>query len=293
MHSITNVLYFTFISARSTTWIRIAAELLIGFAASQATLSSQLSTFFLAFLIVGPFFSTAAYILNDITDINLDKKHLSRKDRPITKGNFNINTALLVSIFLFSVSVILGYTISATFMVWVILLGISQSLYTLKPFRFKEKFFFDILINGLSGGMRFILGYLVGKSELTSLPLLLLLFAICLKVILFIGHRLQNRDLERKSNFKSTIASLTVAQIKILLTVLILLAGFLYITSMIYYQWSYLSIVPIILLTLFLVPFIMVVGKGYLLTQEKTLFWRVYLYIALLMFSLSFYSVLR
>lgn len=285
------VIYFTLRSARWTTWIRIFAEMFLGFTLANGLVHKHFGIFFLGFIIVGPLLWSAAYILNDITDISYDLRHISRRYRPIPQGLFPVNYAYRIALILIILSFILGILIHIIFLAGIIILLISQALYTLPPFRLKEKIFFDLFLNGINGGVRFILGFVTVNASVYQIPLLFLIFAICVKLILFVGHRMQSRDIEQKIQFKSTVASLTTHQISIMLGTLGLIAIVSYTMAIWYYSMKLTMLIPFILSGLLMLPVIPEIKKGYLTKQESTINLRVYLYIIMLLFSLSFYIV--
>ena len=56
--------------------------------------------------------TSAVYIINDIIDIKEDRKHPIKKERPLAAGKVAINTALIVAVFLFFLSLsltLMGY----------------------------------------------------------------------------------------------------------------------------------------------------------------------------------------
>lgn len=285
------ILYFTLISARPTTWIRIFAEMLFGFSFAAGYDVSKFFMLFLGFISVGPLLWSAAYILNDITDIKYDLQHASRKKRPIAQGIFIVPLATRAVLILTLLAIFFSSLVNSFFVVGVILLIISQVLYTLKPFRLKEVYFFDLFLNGLNGGIRFVLGFIAGGGHLDQLPYLFLIFAIFLKVILFIGHRLQNRQLELKNNIQSSITVLSLLQVKILLAILMLLMGFLYVVSLWYYLLNFMLLIPVGIAIIFLLPILYFKRIVFIQKEEKNIVLRVYLYIILLIFAVSFFII--
>ena len=56
--------------------------------------------------------TSAVYYLNDLLDINQDKNHPSKKNRPIAKGDISVKLAIIITIILITSSLTLSYTIS-------------------------------------------------------------------------------------------------------------------------------------------------------------------------------------
>ena len=59
--------------------------------------------------------SSAVYIFNDLADIDADREHPVKKNRPIPSGKFPIGIAWAAGILLVSVSLIIGYLLSPPF----------------------------------------------------------------------------------------------------------------------------------------------------------------------------------
>lgn len=275
------------ISARPTTWIRVFAEILLGFAfAKQQYIFSDYINLFLGFICIGPLLWSAAYILNDISDRTYDSQHNLKKKRPIASGIFSVNIALTTAGILTTAALFLASTINSIFFIGTILLICTQILYTLPPFRFKERFFIDIAINSINAGIRFVLGYATANTSFTDFPFVFLFFVIFLKAFLFLGHRFQSKQIEMRNHFKSTIAILPTGIIKIMLFFLLLLTGvFYYLSIFLYNLGAMMFIIPIVVLT-FSLPLIIRIKRDALLSEEKNIHNRIYLYCSLFLFSL-------
>ena len=99
--------------------------------------------------------TSAVYHLNDLLDINQDKNHPSKKNRPIAKGDISVKLAIIITIILITSSLTLSYTISyqmflATFTYLII--NVFYSLYL------KNIVIIDILCISASFVIRAIMG---------------------------------------------------------------------------------------------------------------------------------------
>lgn len=74
------------------------------------SLQRTLICFFLFCLI-----SSAVYIINDIMDVEADRNHPTKKNRPIASGNLPIPTAIISAVMLLVVSLPLAYLLSPSF----------------------------------------------------------------------------------------------------------------------------------------------------------------------------------
>jgi 4-hydroxybenzoate polyprenyltransferase len=59
--------------------------------------------------------SSAVYIFNDLADIEADREHPEKKNRPIPSGKLPLSTAWVAGILLVSVALIIGYLLSPPF----------------------------------------------------------------------------------------------------------------------------------------------------------------------------------
>lgn len=123
--------------------------------------------------------ASAVYIFNDWFDIEEDKKHPSKKNRPLASGKISKQNAVLLMILLcasgFGISFILNSTISYLFLAYFVL----NLLYTLK---LKHISIVDIFI--ISFG--FVIRLFVG-SQVASVPLSLWIIIITFLLAIFIS----------------------------------------------------------------------------------------------------------
>jgi len=77
------------------------------------------------------FVSSSNYIINDIMDIEKDKYHPEKKNRPLVSGKIKKSTALFISIFLLAISLLIAYLLSALFFCSVVALVLLSQLYNL------------------------------------------------------------------------------------------------------------------------------------------------------------------
>ena len=85
----------------------------------NALFSLDLLYAFLSFSLI----ASSGYIINDIKDLENDKKHPQKKNRPIQSGNISIKKAISIFVFLFLSSNIFAASISIQF-----LFTINQSI---------------------------------------------------------------------------------------------------------------------------------------------------------------------
>jgi 4-hydroxybenzoate polyprenyltransferase len=149
------------------------------------------------------------------------------------------------------------------------------------PFRFKEVFFLDIFLNAINAGTRFSSGFYLAGGSTVLFPVSFAVFAIVVKVILFLGHRWQSRNQEKHFQFKSTVVLLSKKHMLFLLIFLALLAAISYTISVFEYSLPLYTFLFPIFAGLLLLP---IVKTLFNVEKKETI--RNYLYCIFLIFSL-------
>jgi 4-hydroxybenzoate polyprenyltransferase len=108
--------------------------------------------------------SSAGYLINDIIDIQEDKKHPTKNSRPIASGKLPIKIALSTSIILLITSLSLGFLLNRNFGIILIFYFTFEILYC---FFLKQKVILDVF--GIAGGfiLRVIAGGIVINVEIS------------------------------------------------------------------------------------------------------------------------------
>lgn len=271
------------LSARFNTWLRIWSEMIVAAVLASYPHFDPMS-FIKGFIAVSPLLWTAGYMLNDLTDINLDIKHEVRKNRPITKGDLKKPQAILIIFIFVSLAILVGYTINLTFTLLLISLFLSQILYTLHPFRLKEKYFWDIFINGLNSILRFLLGWFT-QVIIHTISIYPLLLFLSIKLLFFLGHRFQNKKLEIENNIKGTTTAISTIAVKKNIYILFIIA----ITSFIFSIANNIFPVSSIIIPIIAIMPILFYFKNhkpnFLFQQEKSLNFRNVLYFSYFLFT--------
>ena len=76
--------------------------------------------------------SGAVYIMNDLADVESDRQHPTKKNRPLASGRLNPRLAGVVSFLLAVVSLVAGYFLSLELAVILLLYLLSQIAYTFR-----------------------------------------------------------------------------------------------------------------------------------------------------------------
>lgn len=126
------------------------------------------------------FISSAVYIINDYRDIEADRAHPSKKDRPLAAGTIKKATALVLFVFMLVSSSTIGYFISPIFLSILLLyffLNVGYS-FGLKNIPILETF---IVASGFL--MRVIAGAIVTETPLSHW-IIIMVFLLALFLIL-------------------------------------------------------------------------------------------------------------
>jgi len=99
------------------------------------------------------------YTVNDIYDLKKDKKHPTKKFRPIASGKISVNQAKLFALFLFIFATIISVFIDYRLLIINVILIINNFFYSVKPIRLKSKPNLDFLFAALNFPLRVVVGW--------------------------------------------------------------------------------------------------------------------------------------
>ena len=110
--------------------------------------------------------ASAVYILNDLFDLEADRKHPSKKNRPFAAGHLSIAYGVFAIPILLITSFILAMSyLPNTFTAILTIYLITTTIYSLY---FKEKLFLDVIILGVLYTLRVLAGGLAVEVEVSS-----------------------------------------------------------------------------------------------------------------------------
>lgn len=189
---------------RPLEWSKTLANMVLGaFLAVQAL--PDLALLALGFIAAGPLLWSGLYILNDVTDIEKDKKHPVKKFRPLASGLIPRSLALSFALLLILAALRIGYEINLFFFVCLAAMLVNQLLYTLKPFRLKERKVFDLVSGSLINPLfRFYAGWTLFIGNFNA-PVLFLLFILGIQFAGFTLYRLSGKKTEKALGYKSSV----------------------------------------------------------------------------------------
>ncbi len=198
-------------AARPLILVKTLCLMLIGATYAQGRMPNFL-TLLKGFLIIGPMLWGGLYILNDVTDINDDKCHPIKCERPLPSGRASPLIFAVVAATLVGGALVLSCTINFWFLTCAAFMTLKQMAYTLPPLRLKERFIVDILSGSmLNASLRFLSGWFLVSDSL-AVPLLLLAAYECFQVSAFMVHRLYSNyeaTLEHRLGYQSTVTKLS------------------------------------------------------------------------------------
>ncbi|MDP3918281.1 MAG: UbiA family prenyltransferase [Nanoarchaeota archaeon] len=184
--------------------------------------------------------SSTNYIINDIIDIEKDKIHPEKKNRPIPSGLISISTATIIAMLLATSSLVISFLLSTYFFYTVLTFFILTQLYSVF---FKDEIFLDIILISINFVLRAISGAFI-LSVIISPWLILCTFFLAL--FLASGKRKADLSLlkDEAINHKKVLGDYSSE----LTNTLILVSTILLIVS--YSLYSFLSIYPQLIYTL-------------------------------------------
>jgi len=141
--------------------------------------------------------SSAGYIINDIVDVEKDKKHPKKKFRAIASGQVSTRVAFLISLFLIFISLCCSWYLDKMFFLAISAYFVNVLVYS---FFLKRIPYVDILFIAVGFALRLYAGYTL---SLVPLSLWLLSLTLIVAVMLGCGKRLE--EIRCYSNSKDNI----------------------------------------------------------------------------------------
>ena len=125
------------------------------------------------------FIASSIYVMNDIVDVDQDRKHPKKKYRPIANGDLEILHGLLLIMVLLAIGLSLAISLGYRFLIIVIFYILLNILYT---FKLKKVIILDIIIL-----MSFYNLRLIGGHVIDQIPLSTWLLSFCLFLFFSLG----------------------------------------------------------------------------------------------------------
>ena len=110
------------------------------------------------------------YAMNDIADVKADKKHPLKRRRPIPCGKININNAKFFSVSFIVFGLLIGFLFFGAAILYLHLIFLFINLFY--TFIAKKIAYLELIINGSTHTLRFLMGVLLVKGSVSYLFLL-------------------------------------------------------------------------------------------------------------------------
>lgn len=127
---------------------------------------------FVSFILLS-LLTSGLYVFNDIKDLENDKLHPIKKERPLAKGLFSKNFALIISISFISISLIFSFFLNYKLTLLFIFYIFINILYTIY---FKKIVIIDVFVIALNFILRILTGSIATGINISSWLILCTLF---------------------------------------------------------------------------------------------------------------------
>ncbi len=177
-----NNFYYLAVSLRPRQWLKnfsVFAAIFFGGRLLEIDALRQVSWLFVIFCAL----SSSMYLVNDLVDIQADKAHFSKKERPISSGKVSKNLALITAVLLAVFGLIASYFVSTIIFSTALTFIVVQLSYT---FLLKSVIILDVLAIAFTFMLRVFAGSFVISEPLSSW---LILTVMMLAIFLAIGKR--------------------------------------------------------------------------------------------------------
>jgi decaprenyl-phosphate phosphoribosyltransferase len=118
--------------------------------------------------------ASSNYVVNEVLDAPSDLSHPVKRNRPVPSGKVNVPLAYVQWLALMVVGVGLGYAVSLTYAVVMLVLWVMGCIYNIRPLRSKDLPYVDVLSEAVNNPLRMLAGwFIVGTATVAPGSLLL------------------------------------------------------------------------------------------------------------------------
>ena len=203
-------------------------EVILGFFIASGFFFSRWDFFllFMVFISFSLLVYPGLYTINDILDLDSDKKHPEKRKRPIASGAISIRLAVVFSIFAISVGLVMGYLISMTLFFMELLFVLVNVVYS---FRMKHVRFFELVFNGLTHPLRFYLGVVLAGGS----GFIIITSSMLLVSMMFSTLKRENEIVKKHTAFRETLKRYVISELYLVyaLVFVLLWLCFFYVTD--------------------------------------------------------------
>jgi len=219
--------------------------------------------------------ASANYTINEYLDGPFDKFHPKKKSRPAAKGLIK-PTYMYLQYFTFLILGLLsGLNIGILFLFTLVIFSIAGLLYNVKPFRFKDIPYIDVVLESLNNPIRLMLGWsIISENSIAPLSVLIsywfggafLMTAKRLAELRYMTKKQMLGDLVRyRPNFKFY----TETSLVIILFVYAMFSSFNIGVFLIKYRYEYIFLYPSIVALFAYYLFLTLRANSIVQTPEK------------------------
>ena len=201
---------------RPLEWIKTFGNMVFGALLAVSFMPFDWATFLLAFIAAGPLLWGGLYTINDITDIEKDKLHSFKKNRPLPSGKISKNSAKVLAAALIITAFGIGiYIGNILFVVCMLAMAVNQFLYTLPPFELKKRPVLDLISgSAVNPFFRFFAGWVLFAGSLNA-PLPVVYFLVAVNFGGFFLYRISSKKIEEKMEYDSSAVMFSEKTLKI------------------------------------------------------------------------------
>lgn len=167
---------------------------------------------FLLFLIFGPLLYGGLYTINDIFDVEEDKKHCKKKNRPLASGKIKVHNLAIFSLILIGSALILSYILDFNIFLICLLFIIINFLYSMF---FKKIPYLEIIVNAITHPLRFFTG-LITAGSIEYINLMVIVF---LSAFSYVTLKRKNEIREKQTQARKVLRYYTYNKIDGILTI--------------------------------------------------------------------------
>ena len=161
--------------------------------------------------------ASANYLINEHLDSTFDKFHPIKKNRPSVKSPIRLSTVIIVYSFLIITSLIISINSNTNFIISLVIFAILGVLYNVRPVRFKDRPYLDILSESLNNPVRLILGWTIIEPIYLPPASIILCFWMGGAFLMTIKRFAELRYVKRKTLIKYRITFKYYSENKLLL----------------------------------------------------------------------------
>jgi 4-hydroxybenzoate polyprenyltransferase len=163
--------------ARADHWVKnvfVLPGVVVALSMDHAAIHTFSWARFLVGMLAVCFTTSSNYVINEVLDAPFDRKHPTKRNRPVPSGQVSIPLAYLEWLGLFGIGLALGWRVSLPFTATLVVLWVMGCFYNIPPARTKDVPYLDVLSESVNNPLRMLAGwYLTGSHVIPSASLLM------------------------------------------------------------------------------------------------------------------------